>query len=331
MQKLYSMTTKSKKILGMGNALVDVIIPLKNDHQLQLLNLPKGSMQLVDTETANHVLDFFKETTPSIACGGSAANTISGLANLGAETGFIGMVGNDFYGEKLRSEQLKANIKPHLFTSDHPTGKAITLMSPDTERTFATYLGAALGLTMDAISDELFEGYDIFHIEGYLVQNYDLIRGSIEKAKAKGLKISLDMSSYNVVEDNLDFLKEMLYSYIDIAFFNEEEALAFTGKGPEESIDIIGERCEYVVVKAGAEGSFVKHNNEKCRIGITSQNCIDTNGAGDGYAAGFLYGIAHNFSLQQCGLLGAKIAGEVVQVVGPRLEDYTWETLRKEL
>jgi len=316
------------KILGLGNALVDIVIQLENDSQLDELNLPKGSMQLVDLERAQQVLNYFKNSPKKLASGGSCANALNGIANLGGDVSFVGCVGNDEYGEFFKTDMLKNDIKPHLFRGTVGTGTAITLMSPDSERTFATYLGSAIELSASHLSKELFKGYDYFHIEGYLVQNYDLIRTAIQMAKQAGCRISLDLASYNVVEENLPFLTEMVENYVDILFANEEEARAYCGKSPKEALNFFAEHVEYAIVKIGKKGSYVQHKNYVEHVGGRTVDVVDTNGAGDAYSAGFLYGLMTGMEPKECGLLGAQLAGEVVTVVGPKLLKNQWKKIR---
>lgn len=319
------------KVLGMGNALVDVMTKINSDSTLQELNLPKGSMQLVDATFSKKVIESTKHLNPVMTSGGSAANTIHGLAKLGVKTGFIGKVGNDDLGQFFNNDLQAAQIQPFLLKSKTPTGKAVALVSPDSERTFATFLGAAVELSAPDINPDIFDGYQYFHIEGYLVQNHELIESAIKIAKEKGLKVSLDLASYNVVEENLDFLKAIIRDYVDIVFANEEEAKAFTGTHPEESLNILGELCEYAVVKIGKQGSLLKHGNEQTKVGIIGIDAFDTTGAGDLYAAGFLYGLVHKLSLTRCGELGALLSGKVIETLGAKISDDAWAQIKSQL
>ena len=194
------------KILGMGNALVDVLALIEDDSLLQQLGLPKGSMQLIDEEKLNEVNDAISGMDKFLASGGSASNTIIGIARLGVNAGFIGKVGHDEYGKYYKEDLIKNGVTPHLAEVDKTSGIATTFISKDGERTFGTYLGAAALLAPENLHKEDFEGYDYFYIEGYLVQNLDLIRRAIVLAKESGLKIVLDLASYNVVEGSLAFL-----------------------------------------------------------------------------------------------------------------------------
>ena len=319
------------KILGMGNALVDILAQLENDQTLKNFALPKGSMQLVDAERSKEILTGISQLEKKISSGGSAANTIHGLAKLGIETGFVGTVGEDRWGDLFRNDMESHKIDPVLFISNSESGRAVALISPDSERTFATYLGAAAELNPEQITLELFSGYNIFHMEGYLVQNHDLVRKAFQLAKQGNLKISLDLASYNIVDENLDFLREVTAQYVDILFANEEEAKSFTGKLPDEALNEMSEMCEIAVVKTGKSGSLVRRQHEIHRIGILKVESIDTTGAGDLYASGFLYGLVNDLPLDKCGEIAAMLSGKVIEVIGAKMEESQWKEIRDQL
>jgi sugar/nucleoside kinase (ribokinase family) len=313
-----------KRILGMGNALVDVIIRLENEGILDTLGLPKGSMQLVDAERSQQILETLKGHKRSLSAGGSAANAIHGLAKLGAPVGYIGVIGEDELGGSFVMDMINAGVEPHMIHSNRETGRAVALITPDSERTFATFLGAAIELIADHLNPEVFMKYDYFHIEGYLVQNHELIERAVLLAKENNLMVSLDLSSYNVVEANHDFLHEIITNYVDIVFANEEEARAFTGLEPYEAVEEISKICKVAVVKTGPKGSLIQRNDELIEIGIIPVSPIDTTGAGDLYAAGFLFGHSVGMSLKECGELGALMAGNVIEVLGSKMNDTQW-------
>lgn len=316
------------KVLGIGNALVDIMTQLPDDSTLEKFSLKKGSMQLSDRDFADEIniaTAYFKKSQSS---GGSAANTIHGLASLGAATGYIGKVGEDEFGEFF-SNDMKANgIQPFMLKSATDTGRAIALVTPDSERTFATFLGAAIELTDSDLNTDQFKDYKYLHIEGYLVQNHNLMLKAAELAKANDMKISIDMASFNVVEDNLDFLKDYVKNYVDIIFANEDESKAFTGKEPEDSLNELAEQCEIAIVKIGSKGSMVKSEGKVYRIEPFKVNSIDTTGAGDLYASGFLYGIVNDLPLDKCGSIGSLCASKVIEVIGSKMEPKTWEEIK---
>lgn len=315
------------KVLGMGNALVDVLAIIDNDNILQRLELPKGSMQLIDELQFRSISEEINKLNPSIVAGGSASNTIVGMSRLGVKTGFLGRIGKDFFGKYYKADLDKHQVRSHLTEVNEASGVASTFISKDGERTFGTYLGAAALLNAGELKKEDFEEYDYFYIEGYLVQSYDLIRKAIVLAKEAGSKVILDMASYNVVEANLDFLKEIIPQYVDIIFANEEEAKSLLRMNPENAVSELAKQTEIAVVKTGAKGSWIQRGNEKVFVPAQKVNCIDTTGAGDLYASGFLYGLINNRPLEVCGQIGTLLAADVIQEIGPKIKEDRWEGL----
>ncbi len=316
-------------VLGIGNALTDIMTKLENEFPLTGFNLPKGSMQLVDQETAAKIDTETKHFKKSLASGGSAANTIRGLAKLNIKTGFLGKVGSDEFGDFYYNDMKSAGVNPILLKGKANSGRAVVLVTPDGERTFAVFLGAAIEMLATDLTHEMFDGYSYFHIEGYLVQNQKLILQAAKMAKNKGLKIAIDLASYNVVEGNLEFLKMLVSEYADIVFANEDESKAFTGKEPEDALHEIGQHCEIAVVKVGKNGSLIKKGKTVYKVGVIDATPVDTTGAGDLYAAGFFYGLEKNLSLEKCGKIGAVLSGNVIEVVGATMEEQRWDRIRK--
>lgn len=309
------------KVLGMGNALVDVLAIIEDDKTLNRLNLPKGSMQLIDSNQFETISNEIHKLNPDIVSGGSASNTIVGLARLGVDSGFLGRIGKDSFGEHFKSDLAKYNVKSHLTEVDEVSGVASTFISKDGERTFGTYLGAAALLNAGELNSDDFDGYDYFYIEGYLVQSYDLIRKAIVLAKDAGAKVILDLASYNVVEDNKEFLLEIIPQYVDIVFANEEEAKALLGTDPDMAVSILARDVEIAIVKTGAKGSWIQQGDDKVFVPALKVNCVDTTGAGDLYAAGFIYGLLNACTLDRCGEFGSILAAEVIQAIGPKIPE----------
>ena len=320
------------RILGIGNALVDIMVLAEDDLLISNLNLPKGGMTLIDGELSSLIQKEISHLNIKVATGGSVANAINGIAALGAVCGYIGAIGQDALGRLFKNEMHKRGIGVLLKELDLPTGNAVGFVSPDGERTFATYLGAAVELGPEDITPDLFSGYDLFFIEGYLVFNNSLIMAAASAAKSAGLAIALDLSSYNVVEANIEVLNELVDNYIDIVFANEEDAKSFTGMAHEAALENLAGRCDIAVVKVGKEGAFVQQGTQKWHIPTTVEaNVIDTTGAGDFFAAGFLAGLAAGHNLEKCGKIGALLAGEVIQVVGAELEESRWEFIKNQV
>ena len=320
-----------KKILGIGNALVDILVQLPNDEPLHKLELPKGSMQLIDQTTMKRISDATSLLEKHVATGGSASNTSVALARLGCNVGFIGKVGHDELGSFYSDDLTNNNVTPHLLKSDLPSGRCNVLISTDSERTMATYLGAAVTLNADDLNIETFRQYDILHIEGYLVQNYNLITRAGQLAKESGLTVSIDLASYNIVAENIDFLQNFVTKYVDIVFANEEEATAFTQLPAEQAVHSIAQQASLAIVKVGAKGSYIKQGDTLLHIPAEKVKPIDTTGAGDVYAAGFLYGYANNLPLSRCAEIGTLCAAQVIEEIGAKITPERWKKIHDKL
>lgn len=317
------------KIIGMGNALVDVLVKIDDDSLLGKLHLPKGSMQLIQEDTLSEIRKYTSGMKIHRSTGGSAGNTVCALAALGANPGFIGKIGQDetgaFFGDTLRQRGVNAL----LATCDLPSGIASTFISTDGERTFGTYLGAAATLRAEDLSRKMFAGYNYLYIEGYLLQDHDLMLRAVQLAKEEGLQVCLDMASYNVVEAERDFFDQLIVKYVDIVFANESEALAYTGKTPHEALEEIASKCSIAVVKTGKEGSLVKKGTEVIQLlSCPVDNVLDTTGAGDFYAAGFMYGLTCGYSLEKCVQISTILATAVIQEVGTTLPAKKWDEIK---
>ncbi len=317
-----------KKILGMGNALIDVLVRIDSDSELESLGLPKGSMQLIDTSRFDDLYQQVQRFSYHKATGGSAANTILALANLGVPTGFIGRTSDDANGNFFAVNANAHHIQFHRVSAVGHSGTALTFISPDGQRTFGTHLGVAAGLQAEDLSEDMFRGYDLLHIEGYLTQDHSLIERAFQLAHAAGLRISLDLSSFNIVAADRDFF-HTLVCQSEIVFSNEEEAEAFTGMAAEDALEEFASLAHTVVVKIGQRGALVASGDERVSVPAHSVPVVDTTGAGDYFAAGFLYGQASGKSLQQSAEIGTLLASKVLQVVGTTLTDDTWQNIGK--
>lgn len=317
-----------KRILGIGSALVDILTQVPDETIMNELSLPKGSMTYVKADDIVRIGERLAQQYGSQrASGGSAANTMSGLARLGVEAGFLSKIGKDEVGEFFKKQMLDTNVHPQLLTTDTPSGRVIALVTPDGERTFATCLGAAAEMRADDIRPELFDGWDLFYVEGYLVANPSMLRKAIETAKAKGLKIAIDLASYNVVEESRDFLMELVENHVDIVFANEQESFALTGLEPEAALHFLAERCDIAVVKVGAKGAFIQRGEETVTVPPMAAEVVDTTGAGDMWAAGFLAGLVKGKDLKTCGMMGATVAKNIIEVVGAKMDATRWKKI----
>ena len=166
-------------------------------------------------------------------------------------------------------------------------------------------------------------------IRDSLIFNLPLVEQACRLAKENNMCVALDLASFNVVNDMRPAFDKIVNEYVDIIFANEEEARAFTGLGPVEALDEISKRCEIAVVKTGPDGSWIKRGDEVIKVEALKVNAVDTTGAGDLYAAGFLYGFSNGFSLEKCGLFGSILAGKVIEIIGARMPEEKWAEAKK--
>ena len=322
-----------KSILGIGNALTDILAILPDDSLLKKYHLPLGSMQHVDMETGDQIWNALKEVGVKYVPGGSAANTITCTSIFGMPSGYIGKIGDDELGQLFSSTMQQFGVRTTMLRSEKSSGRCMVFITgANAERTFADYMGAALEMGPQDLKPEYFEGYDYFHIEGYLVQNQDLIAKAVQMAKEAGCIISIDMASYNVVESNAAFLHNLVDKYVDIVFANESESRAFTKlSSAEEGLEELSKHCSIAVVKVGKNGSWVRSGQERYYIPAWPAEPVDGTGAGDTYAAGFLYAHSLGMPLKVCGEIGSIIAAKVVEVVGTKIDVPRWKAAKAEI
>ena len=313
------------KIIGIGNALVDVLVPLHDEGVLRQLGLPVGGMTLLDEHDFQKVYRHVALMTQQRATGGSASNTIHALSAVGDEVGFIGMTGDDEAGRFFAAQAHERGIDARLSVlPQQNTGTAFTFITPNGQRTFATHLGAAACMKPTLQTADL-KDYDIIHVEGYLVQDHDLILHVLRTAKEAGLTVSFDLASWNIVRQDHDFLCQLVSDYVDIVFANEEEAAEFSEQDdPEEALWQLSRITRQAIVKVGSRGALGMNNSDTqghhVFVPAQKQSQVkDTTAAGDFFAAGFLHRWARGASLSSCLDAGCRLAGEVIQVLGTQV------------
>ena len=319
------------KILGIGNALVDVLYHLQDEHLLSEIHLKKDAMTLINERWEHEIENMTRNIEKTYASGGSISNTMVALARLGRQPGYIGRIGDDAMGRFFEAQLKQAGVNTHLIHGNEGTGMAHTFITPGGSRTFGTWLGSAYYLTANDITEEMFQGYDLLHVEGYLVQNQELIESICKKAKEAGLIISLDLSSFNVVSKNRTYFHHLLFDYVDVVFANEGEARAFTGSfDSKEQLRHLVHLCETAVVKLGEHGSIAMHDGGaifQCNA-IPVHEVVDTTAAGDYFAAGFLHALTLGHNLEKCLQPGSILASEVIQETGSQLTPAAWNRIK---
>lgn len=316
------------KILGIGNALLDAVIRVEDDQLTTRLGLIKNGMTLQNDTTYTTLHQAVAGMPATYCTGGATANVILNMAALGGRVGFLGKVGNDENGARYREAFTQAGVKAHFAVdTTKATGICHSFVDTEGQRTMATYLGAAGNIQPEDITPELVRGYSYLFIEGYLVQDHNLVRHIIKVAKAEGIKVITDLSSHNIVAEERAFFAEMLND-VDIVFANEEECRAFTQEPAHKGIAMLAKHCPIAIVKTGADGVIVQQGKEVVKTSAKEvTNVIDTTGAGDGFAAGFLYTLAKGHSLERCAVVGTLVAAEIIQNIGAILPESRWERL----
>jgi sugar/nucleoside kinase (ribokinase family) len=318
------------KIIGIGNALVDVLIKLPDEKLLQELNVAKGSMNLIDGEQRKMIFEKIKNFSVTQTTGGSVSNTTLALKQLGEPVGYMGKAGDDEYGDFYLKEMTGLGIELHLIQENTYSGTAIALITPDGERTFCTYLGAAAGMRKTDLNPSIFKQYTHLYIEGYLVQNHELIETALAMAKSLQMKTIFDLASYNVVAADKEFIRDLINRYVDVLFANEEEVMALTGKPSETAIHEIAETLPVVVMKGGAKGSWIKQKDLFIHVPVYKEiKPLDTTAAGDYYAAGYFYGMINRADPEKCAKLGTLLSYYIIQVIGTKLPEETWRVIRE--
>lgn len=313
----------TKKIIAIGNAIVDIVCSVE-DSYLENKALAKGSMSLIDENIAEKLA---KLKVEKITSGGSASNTVAALAQFGKSAAFIGRVGSDEFGERFISEVEKDGASfIGAVSRGEVSAKSFILVTPDAQRTMCTFLGCASRISQDLVNEKDFKNLEILYLEGYLWdsgENSEVLRRAVDIAKNNGAKIAFSLSdSFCVSRHKKDFL-ELVENKIDIVFANENEAVELVdGKNfaDEKMLNFFNKSPEKIfIVTRSEKGCAVFHQGKITEIAAEKvAKIIDSTGAGDAFAAGFLNKFLENESLENCGKFGNELAGKIIQQFGAR-------------
>jgi sugar/nucleoside kinase (ribokinase family) len=317
------------KIAGIGNSLVDISFDLEDEEILKKYSYPKGSQHHVSKEEFDKFYQALDSAKATVTSGGSAANTISALANLGYETSFSGVIGNDEHGELFASQLKLSGVLLNLVQKEGDTGKIIHLNTPDKEITTVGYPGVNELFGPEDLNEQNFYGYSYLLIDGYLTPNKEFMEALADFGRLNYMKVVFDLSSSHIAEGHREFLTKFIKEKVDILFANDLEIFAYTGLEPERAIGRLVKDVEIVVVKMGEKGALIQRGSEFYQIPSAPAEVVDKSGAGDLFAAGFLYGLFENYHLTHCGKIGAFLASKILQVKGGRLSFHTWREIRK--
>jgi sugar/nucleoside kinase (ribokinase family) len=329
-----SRNTAEIDLVGVGSPIMDLTAQVP---EAFLRNVPgdKGGMVLVDDAEMGRIVSLLA-SPPSYSTGGSAANATFNAARLGLRTAFVGKVGNDTLAKTYVERFAEIGVDVSRFKRGLVSNaRCLAMVTPDAQRTMRTNLGAAMTLSPGEISTDDFRGARHAHVEGYLVYNQALADAVLNAARAAGCTISLDLSSFEVVNASRDWMFKQFGHGIDIVFANEDEIRAlYPGDGDdyEALAKDLASHGVIAAVKMGREGSWVAtrdgtHRNHPIHL----TDAVDTNGAGDAWASGFLYGYLRDRPLDECGALASIMGSETVRHLGPLIPDSAWPGVRKRI
>jgi sugar/nucleoside kinase (ribokinase family) len=308
-------------ITFIGNAIVDILWQT-SDKFLKDLNIQKGSMQLISEEMVEKLL--VKIDNPSVISGGSAANTAVGFSSFGGNAHFIGEIGDDKYGDLFSQNINESGVlfeKRKTFSKEK-TSKSIILVTPDAERSMNTFLGASVNFNVNSINQSLILKSKYIYIEGYLfdqVEAKKAIYDCCKLARSNNCKIALSLSDQFCVDRHRQDFKDLIKQYVDIIFANESEIKSLYQNDLEGSLSEVLKNVETGAITLGSQGSIVfKEDNWFSVDPIKVTKLVDTTGAGDLYASGFLHGFANNKSIKECGEIGSEAAAEIITHYGAR-------------
>ncbi len=322
------MQSKKDLVVGVGAALIDILIHAEESF-IEVAGATKGGMNYVEQGAIDATVKL-ASGRPRVVPGGSACNTMVGIAQLGGRSRFVGKLGSGPVGRQLSADLQNQGVETILFESPTATGRVLSIITPDAQRSMLTCLGAASETRPAEITPACFENGAVVHIEGFLLFNPDLMQAVLTSAQQAGAKICLDLASFTVVEQNREILPGLIAEFVDILIANEDEALAYTGIGDEyQSLDALSRRVDLAVLKLGARGSRIAHAGTQWPVAAYGNgSAVDTTGAGDLWAAGFLYGLVKGWPLVRCGALGSRCGQAVCQVVGANVPGAEWKSIR---
>ena len=313
------MSKEKLDIVGIGDAIVDISSQI-DDAFLLTNKINKGIMTPVNVERTDTLCSKMKSTT--VISGGSVANTVVAFASFGGNAGYIGKVAKDQFGKTFRDDIRSTGVvfdTPPLQTAKVPTSRSIIMVTPDAQRTMCTFIGASSCFELMDFNEEIIKNAKVTYLEGYLLNHSDAMK-SLHRVKeishAAGNKVALTLSDSFCVDSHRDDFLELIKDHVDILFGNEAEIQSLYGTDKSSEIPL---NCELTVITKGAEGSTIISKDGIVDIKtIPVAQIVDTTGAGDSYAAGFLYGYTQNKSIKECGHIASVAAAEIISQVGAR-------------
>lgn len=308
-------------VLGLGNPLIDVIVHV-DDAFLHKMELHKGSMNLVEVDLQQQILEAGKDLKQTQSLGGSCANSMVMVSQLGGKAAYCGKLGNDALGENYEAKLKEAGVSSFLQKMEGATGSTVILVTPDADRTMNTHLGMCQFFAPSDLNLGAIEEANFLYIEGYLwdtPSQKEAVLTAVKHAKKVGTKIALTLSDAFCVDRHKEEFQNLMEEYVDLLFCNELEAKAMTGETDRnQQLKVLSNSVDHIIITLGSEGAFIHNKTEHCKVNATKVDAIDTTGAGDSFAAGYLFGISKGYSIEKAGQLASFCAGLIVSQDGPR-------------
>lgn len=310
-------------VYGLGNPIMDILVHIEDD-VLESLNLVKNSMNLVDEAREEEILEKTSSYEKQYDAGGSCANTMAIIAQLGGSPAYSGKIGDDEIGTKYEKSLMNAGVEAYLGKAPGRTGNSQILISPDAARTMNTFLGNCQLFSKDDLKLKTIESCDILYFTGYLwdtPSQKEAVKTALDHAQKANKRIAMSLSDSFCVNRHIEDFVSLIKEYVDMVFCNEEELLAVAGKDQwQDALDLVIDWTDEIILTRGAEGAVVKKKDKQVDIPSFEVEAIDTTGAGDSFAAGYLYGVTHQYSELAAGKLASYIAAQIVSQVGPRYQ-----------
>ncbi len=312
-------------VFGIGSPLIDMFFETE-DHQLVELKLKKGQMHLINHEDFSEMKTKIKKSPVKTSIAGDVVNTMMGVASMGGRAVFCGKVGKDEYANMFEEVLISDNIKPALARcSTYYTGQVISFVTKDAERTMTVHLGAAVGLKKEEATLSDIARSKFFYTSAYVFDSPDLketVMHALSIAKENRVRIAFDLADPGAITRHKDEIEQVIENYVDILFANETEAERFTGeKDPKAALIKLSKLCKIAVVKLGENGSLIKRAEEFIEVKIEKKKAVDSTGAGDMYAAGFLFALTKTNDLELVSEVASYASAKIVQQFGAKLID----------
>ena len=316
---------KKYDVYGIGTPMVDILCKVK-DHHLEKIGIPKGVMNLIDAKRAEDILKHIKEgkIISELHSGGDCPNTISSIGILGGNVVFSGVVGDDELGKVFHKKLEESKVVPHIKKAGKKTASCIIMVTPDTERSMSTHLATCELYDLDCIGREFLVNSKYLYVTAYMLdfpQQKKVLVEAMRLAKKNNVRVAFDLADPFVVQRHKIYIKKLINEYVNLLFANEEESKAFTGETDyNAALEKLSKMVDLAVIKLASKGAILNYKNKTIKVKPFKVKAIDSTGAGDNFAAGFLYGLTQGYSIEKSGKIASYVSSRIVMKLGTKLD-----------